>query len=64
MKSKQPLYSALGWITWTIGKRVIKRKLTGAGKPRRGRKLLLGLIVVGGATAGAYAVASSSSSDA
>lgn len=63
MPSKQPLYTALGFVTWTVGKRVVKRKVTGGDKRgRRVRKLLLAVVVLGGAGAGAYAVTSSSSS--
>ena len=60
MSNKQPLYTALGWITWTVGKRAVKRKLSGGKQSRRGRKLLLGLVVLGGVGAGAYAVTASS----
>ncbi len=63
MSSKQPLYTALGWATWTVGKRVIKKKLAGD-KPTRGRKLrkaLVALIVLGGAGAGAYTLTQGSS---
>lgn len=61
--SKQPLYTALGWVTWTVAKRVIKKKLAGD-KPRRARrvrKALLTLIVLGGAGAGAYTLTQGSS---
>lgn len=64
MSSKQPLYTALGWVTWTVGKRVIKKKLVGD-KPRRGRRLrkaFVTLVVLGGAGAGAYAITQGSSS--
>jgi hypothetical protein len=66
MSSKQPLYTALGWVTWTVGKRAIKKKLAGDERRRRGRvkKLVLTLIVLGGAGAGAYAVTQNSSSTA
>ena len=39
MPSKQPLYTALGFVTWTVGKRVIKRKVTGGTK--RGRRVVI-----------------------
>ncbi len=64
MSSKQPLYTALGWVTWTVAKRVIKKKLVGE-RPSRGRKLrraILALTVLGGAGAGAYALTQGSSS--
>lgn len=67
MSSKQPLYTALGWVTWTVGKRAIKRKLTGGKERRRGRvlrKLLLTTVVLGGAGAGAYALTQGSPNDA
>ncbi len=63
MSSKQPLYTALGWVTWTVGKRVIKRKVMGEKPARRGRKLLLAVLVLGGAGAGAYAVTGGSQTD-
>jgi hypothetical protein len=66
MSSKQPLYTALGWVTWTVGKRAIKRKLSGGERTRGGRlkKGLLTLVVLGGAGAGAYALTQSASTDA
>jgi hypothetical protein len=64
MSSKQPLYTALGWVTWTVGKRVVKRKFAGPKESHRGRKLVLVLVLLGGAGAGAYAVTASSSTDA
>lgn len=56
MSSKQPLYTALGWLTWTVAKRAIKRKLVGGERPRRLRKALMLLVLVGGTGAGAYAL--------
>ncbi|MBO9533429.1 MAG: hypothetical protein J7513_10690 [Solirubrobacteraceae bacterium] len=64
MSSKQPLYTALGWVTWTVGKRALKRKVVGAKPARRGRKLLFALVLLGGAGAGAYAVTNGQSPDA
>jgi hypothetical protein len=63
MKTKQPLYTALGWVTWTLGKRAVKRKLAGD-RPRRMRKVVLALVMLGGAGAGAYAVTSGSTGEA
>lgn len=66
MSSKQPLYTALGWVTWTVGKRALKKKFAGGEQRRRGRlrKLVLTLVVLGGAGAGAYAVSQNSSTSA
>ena len=64
MASKQPLYTALGWVTWTLGKRAIKRKLTGGEKSHRVRNLVLGLVVLSGAGAGAYALSSQTTTEA
>ncbi|MFT4035215.1 MAG: hypothetical protein QM679_06540 [Patulibacter sp.] len=58
MRSTRPFYTALGWVTWAVAKRAIKRKLTGGHGAQRCRKLLCGAVVVGGVGAGAYLAAS------
>lgn len=56
--SKQPLYTAIGWVTWTVGKRVLRRRLAAALPSRK----VLALGVASVAVAGVAATLTSGSS--
>ena len=40
-------YTALGWVVWQVGKRVVRRKLHGAGR-KAAAAGAIGLVVLGG----------------
>lgn len=43
-------YTALGWVVWQVGKRVVRRKLHGAGR-KAAAAGAIGLVVLGGLAA-------------
>ncbi|MDQ8046237.1 MAG: hypothetical protein REI11_16645 [Patulibacter sp.] len=58
--SKQPIYTALGWTVWHLGKRYAKKRVQ---KTRRGRRFLIfGTLGAAGAAA-AYAALNAGSSE-